>query len=171
MLKKVVWFTGMSGVGKTTISDRLLEVLKKKNYKATQIDGDRFRKKKSYKNNFSKKTIILNNINIINYADRIKNNYDFILVSAISPILKTRLIAKKKFKENYFEIYVFCNFETLRKRDTKGLYKKADLKIINNLIGYKSKIDYEKSNFRKTLINTDKLNISECLIKIIKKIL
>ena len=47
MLKKVVWFTGMSGVGKTTISDRLLEVLKKKNYKATKIDGDRFRKKKS----------------------------------------------------------------------------------------------------------------------------
>lgn len=171
MLKKVIWLTGMSGVGKTTLSHSLFKVLKKKLYRVIQVDGDHFRKIKAYKNNFTKKTIILNNINIINYINNIKNNYDYILVSAISPILKTRLIAKKVFKENYFEVYVHCNLKILRKRDTKGLYKKADLKIINNLVGYKSKINYEKSNFKNISINTSKLKILECSKKILKQIL
>ena len=93
--------------------------------------------------------IIKNNLNIIKQIDKIKDNYDFVLVSVISPVLKTRLFAKKKFKENYFEIFMKCNLKTLKLRDTKGLYKKADLNIINNLIGYKSKLKYEKSNYKK----------------------
>ena len=63
-----------------------------------------------------------------------------------------------------------CNLKTLKLRDTKGLYKKADLNIINNLIGYKSKLKYEKSNYKKITINTDKLNISNSTKKILKKL-
>ena len=55
--------------------------------------------KKNKKNSFSKKNIIKNNLEIINYISTIINKYDFILVSVISPLLKTRKIAKKSSKK------------------------------------------------------------------------
>ncbi len=58
MLKKVVWFTGLSGVGKSTISNELFKKLRKRKYKVLKIDGDVFRKKKKYKKNFTKKLYI-----------------------------------------------------------------------------------------------------------------
>ena len=61
-----------------------------------------FRKNKKYKDNFSKETIIKNNLNIIEQIDKFKDKYDFILISVISPILKTRVTSKKRFKKNYF---------------------------------------------------------------------
>ena len=169
-MSKIIWFTGLSGSGKSTLSNSLFRILKRNKKKVFQVDGDTFRKNKNYKDNFSKEMIIKNNLNIIKQIDKIKDNYNFVLVSVISPVLKTRLFAKKKFKENYFEIFMKCNLKTLKLRDTKGLYKKADLNIINNLIGYKSKIKYEKSNYKKITINTDKLNISNSTKKILKKI-
>jgi adenylylsulfate kinase len=168
---KIIWFTGLSGSGKSTLSNSLFRNLLKNRKKAFQVDGDTFRKNKNYKDNFSKETIIKNNINIIKQVNKIKDKYDFILVSVISPILKTRLLAKKKFKKDYFEIFVKCNLKTLKLRDTKGLYKKADLNHISNLIGYKSKIKYEKSNYKKITINSDKLTILSSTKKILKKII
>ena len=57
------------------------------------------------------------------------------------------------------------------KRDTKGLYKLADQKIIKDLIGYNSKIIYEKSTYKKIIINTEKNNIKSCINIIENKIL
>ena len=97
----------------------------------------------------------------------IKHKYEYILVAVISPILKTRQLAKKKFGNNYYEIYVHCSIKTLEKRDTKGLYDEAKKKIIKNLIGYNSSIKYQKSRYSKIDINTDKFNLKKC-IQIIK---
>ena len=90
-------------------------------------------------------------------------------MSVISPLLKTRLEAKKKFGKNYFEVYVKCSIKTLIKRDTKGLYKLAIQKKIKNLIGYNSKIVYEKSKYKKIIIDTEKNNIKKCINIISKK--
>ena len=90
------------------------------------------------------------------------------MVSVISPFLKTRSFAKKKFGSNYYEILVKCNINELIKRDTKGLYKLVTEKKINNLIGYKSKIKYEKSNYKVVTINTSKLSKAESVKKILK---
>ena len=81
------------------------------------------------------------------------------------------MLAKKRFGKNYHEIYVKCSVKVLVKRDTKGLYKLADQKIIKNLIGYNSKIIYEKSKYRKIIINTEKNNIENCINMIENKIL
>ena len=91
--------------------------------------------------------IIKNNLKIINYLQSIQKKFDYIIVSVISPILTTRRIAKKKFGNDYFEILTQCGIKKLIKRDTKGLYKLAKEKKINNLIGYKSKILYERSRY------------------------
>ena len=163
MHAKIIWFTGLSGSGKSTLAIAFYKLLKRKKYKVKKIDGDAFRKKNNRLNNFTKKNIIKNNLSIINYISKIKHRYEYILVAVISPILKTRLIAKKKFGNDYYEIYVHCSIKTLEERDTKGLYADARKKIIKNLIGYNSSIKYEKSRYSKIDINTDKFNLKKCI--------
>ena len=165
---KIIWFTGLSGAGKTTLSNILYKKLNYK-YKVKKIDGDIFRKKNNIKKVFSKKNIIFNNLKIIDLIEKNLNKYDFILVSVISPLKKTRLLAKKKFNKFYYEVFVKCNFQTLNERDTKGLYHKANLGNLK-LIGYNSKIKYEQSNYKILTIKTDSFSLKECLKKIINKL-
>jgi len=169
-MAKIIWFTGLSGTGKSTLAKILRNELSKLNFKVKIVDGDHFRKKNKNNNSFSKANILKNNLLIIDYVKKMQKNYDFVLVSVISPLLKTRNIARIKFGKNYFEIYIKCKIETLEKRDTKKLYAKAKKNIIKNLIGYKSNIKYEVSNYKKITINTDKLSKSKSIEKIIKKI-
>ncbi len=170
MFSKIIWFTGLSGSGKSTLSNSLKIFLKKKKYKVLQVDGDTFRKSKKYKNNFSEKKIKINNYKIIKFVKSKINNYDFILVSVISPLRITRQYAKFCFNNKYFEIYVHCSLKILKKRDTKGLYAKADQNKIKNLIGYKSNISYERSKYNVISINTGKMSIFKSKEKIFKKI-
>ena len=169
-MTKILWFTGLSGVGKSTLSKILGIKLSKLSFKVKIIDGDIFRTKNENKNNFSKTNILKNNLSIIDYIKKIQKKYDFILVSVISPLLITRNIARTKFGLNYFEIYVKCKIKTLEKRDTKKLYAKAKKNIIKNLIGYNSKIRYEISKYKKITINTDKLSKFKSIKTIIKKV-
>tara|TARA_B100000787_G_scaffold147530_1_gene118536 strand:+ start:1208 stop:1729 length:522 start_codon:yes stop_codon:yes gene_type:complete len=169
-MTKIIWFTGLSGTGKSTLAKILCSKLLQLNFKVKIIDGDNFRKKNKNNNNFSKTNIIRNNLSIINHVEKIQEKYDFILVAVISPILKTRNIARIKFGKNYFEIYIKCKIETLEKRDTKKLYAKAKNNIIKNLIGYNSSIKYEISKYKKITINTDKLNKFKSVKTIIERV-
>ena len=168
MRSKIIWFTGLSGSGKTTLSNYISKKLKKK-FKILKIDGDDFRKKKKL-NKFTKKAIIQNNLSIINYIDKWASKYEYILVSVISPLKKTRSLAHKKFGKNYFEVYTNCNLKELIKRDTKDLYTKAKQKKINNLIGYNSSIKYEKTKYKKIIVNTAMEKIAVSASKILRKI-
>ncbi len=168
---KILWFTGLSGAGKTTLANQTYKKLKRYNFKLLKIDGDIFRKKTKNKNNFTKKNIIFNNNKIILYVKRLEKKFDFIIISVISPLIATRKKARKTFKDKYIEIYIKCGLKELIKRDTKGLYKKAKNKLVNNLIGFNSKIKYEKSNYKKIIVDTEKYNISKSTNLILKKIL
>ena len=124
-IAKIIWLTGLSGSGKSTISNYLFNKLSKNKFKVLKVDGDIFRKKSRIKKKFTVENVTINNLKIIDYLRKKTNKYDFILVSVISPLKKTRRLAKNIFKKNYFEVNVYCNINTLIKRDTKGLYKKA----------------------------------------------
>ena len=80
----------------------------------------------------------------------------YLLISVIfifiTPILLYIELVSTSFYERYYEIFVKCSIKELVKRDTKNLYKLAKKKMINNLIGYNSKIIYEKSRYKKILI-------------------
>tara|TARA_B100000989_G_C19529846_1_gene468980 strand:- start:701 stop:1240 length:540 start_codon:yes stop_codon:yes gene_type:complete len=167
-IAKIIWLTGLSGSGKSTISNYLTKILKKKKFKVLKVDGDIFRKNSKNKNKFTVENITINNLKIIDYLKKKLNKYDFLLVSVISPLKKTRYLAKNIFKKNYFEVNVYCNLNTLIKRDTKGLYKKALEKKINDLIGFRSKIKYQKSSYSVIKVNTDKLSIFKSAQKILK---
>jgi adenylylsulfate kinase-like enzyme len=166
-LAKIIWLTGLSGAGKTTLSKKISEFLRYNKKKYLLVDGDTFRKKNK-QFSFSKKNIIKNNLQIIDYCKKNYNKYDYILVSVISPLKKTREYANKIFKTDYFEIYVFASIKTLLKRDTKGLYSLSKRGLINNLIGYNSKINYEKSSHKYLRINTNVLSLNQSLAKIFK---
>ena len=169
-LQKILWFTGLSGSGKSTLSKEIFNKLNQKNLKSIRIDGDSFRNKKKYKKSFSKKNIIINNNLIIEQVKKIRNKYDFTIVSVISPLKVTREKAKKQFGDDYMEILIKCSIKGLLKRDTKGLYKLAKENRIKNLIGYNSKIIYEKTRYKKVIINTETENINQSLNIIISKI-
>ena len=164
-MAKIIWLTGLSGAGKTTISKKLEKNFKKK--RCLLIDGDIFRKK-TKQTSFSKKNIVKNNLKIINYCKKNFKKFDYIIVSVISPLRKTRKIASLVFKQNYFELYVFANLKTLEKRDTKGLYALSKKGIVKNLIGFKSGIKYEKSLHKYLRLNTNKFTKKQCMIKVLK---
>ena len=164
-MANIIWLTGLSGVGKTTLSRKINNFLKY-NKKCLIIDGDTFRKKNK-QFSFSKKNITKNNLQIINFCKKKFNKYDYIIVSVISPLKKTRKYAYKIFKQNYFEIYLFASVKTLEKRDTKGLYALSKKGLINNLIGYRSKINYEKSEHKHLRINTNILSLKDSLTRIL----
>lgn len=167
---KVIWFTGLSGSGKSTLAIKLKEYLDFNKFKTLHIDGDKFRKKNKDKNIFTKQNILENNNQIINHITKKINNFEYILVSVISPLKKTRIKAKKTFRQKYFEVFVKCSLRELKRRDTKNLYKLADKGKMKNLIGYKSKINYETTSYKKISINTDKMSVKVSLQKIINKI-
>ena len=169
MKSKIIWFTGLSGSGKTTLSNYIHKILKK-NFKILKVDGDVFRKK-GKKRGFAKKDIIYNNQAIINYLFKNKNKYDYLIVSVISPLKETENQQGKKFGISYFEVCTKCNLKELIRRDPKKLYLKAKQGKIRNLIGYNSKIKYEKTNYKKITVNTYKETIKESAKKILKKIM
>lgn len=166
----IIWFTGLSGSGKTTLSNHLEEILEKDGYSVFQVDGDAFRKKKKAQNTFSRKEILENNRNIISYCWTIREKYDFIIVSVISPLLKIRKEARKLFKKDYLEIFLHCPVKELLKRDPKKLYARALKGEIKNLIGFSDQNPYETPENPELIIDTSKSNIKESLKKIIKLI-
>lgn len=169
MESKIIWLTGLSGSGKTTLSNYISKKLLAKKFKIKKIDGDTFRKKNK-ENKFTKKSIIQNNLAVINYIKRIRNKYNFIIVSLISPLKITRSRAYKEFSRDYFEVYTKCRLNELVRRDTKNLYAKAKKNLIKNLIGFNSSIKYENSSHKKLVVYTDVETIKMSANKIFKKL-
>ncbi len=141
---KIIWFTGMSGAGKSYYSNYIKELLLKENLKVNAIDGDVIRDRYNIPVGFDFNEICKNNKNIANICKNEYKKSDVTIVSVISPYESVRKEIKKMFKEDLFYIYVYSDIESLKQRDTKGLYRKADEGLIDNLIGYSEKSIYEE---------------------------
>jgi adenylyl-sulfate kinase len=167
MLKaKIIWFTGMSGAGKSTITNKLYYILNGKGYKVKVIDGDHYRNNNNLKD-FTKTSIINNNYEIINLCKTLLVQYNYILVAVIAPFEVTRREARYTFKQAYIEIYISATLKTLIGRDTKGLYKKAIDGKLDNLIGFDSSVPYEKPQNPEIIVDTTKMNLNKSLKKIL----
>lgn len=139
----IIWFTGLSGSGKSSLSGALGKKLELRGYKVEYVDGDTFRSKNKAVNKFSRKEIEDNNKRIIKYCNSSEWRGNFILVSVIAPFEKIRRSARHLFGEHYMEIFVNCPMDILIERDVKGLYKKAQNGEIDNLIGFSDKSPYD----------------------------
>lgn len=167
---KVVWLTGLSGSGKTTIALQLEKELYKLGFLVQILDGDNIRA--GINNNLSfSESDRTENVRRIAEVSKLFLNCGIITINCfVSPTTKMRQIAKKIIgKENYYEIFINADLETCEKRDVKGLYKKARNGEIKNFTGIDS--EYEKPNNPSLEINTSQLSIEESIEIILKNVL
>ena len=136
---KVIWLTGLSGSGKTTIALELEKMLFEKGIICKLLDGDNIRYGISNNLSFSKSDR-LENIRRVAEVSRLFLDCGVVTINCfISPTEKIRNLAKKIIgKDDFLEIYVNSTLETCEKRDVKGLYKKARLGEIKNFTGLTS---------------------------------
>ena len=167
---KVVWLTGLSGSGKTTIALQLEKELYKLGFLVQILDGDNIRAGINNNLSFSEGDRT-ENIRRIAEVSKLFLNCGVITINCfVSPTTKMRQIAKKIIgKENYYEIFINADLETCEKRDVKGLYKKARNGEIKNFTGIDSQ--YEKPNNPSLEVNTSQLSIDQSIEIILKNIL
>jgi adenylyl-sulfate kinase len=129
-----IWFTGLSGTGKTTCSRLLAQRLRARDARVELLDGDAVRQRLSQGLGFSKKDRDENVTRIGYVCELLSRNGVIAMVAAISPYCE----AREKIKlhvPNFVEVYMECPLEVLIENDVKGLYKKALAGEIKNFSG------------------------------------
>ena len=164
-----IWFTGLPAAGKTTLARALYSSLKAQSHKVEWLDGDKVRRLFSQDLDFSRKDRIENIRRIAQLAKSLNDKGIAVIVSAITPYEEMRQMARKIIgKDKYIEAYVKCPLEVCKKRDPKGLYKKAEKGEIKNFTGVGDA--YEEPYKPDIIIETKKLSIEKSINKIIDKL-
>lgn len=130
----VLWLTGFSAAGKTTIADQVFELLNKMNVNIERLDGDIARKNLTEDLGFSKEDRDENIRRIGFVANLLSRNNVGVIASFISPYRKQREDLKSQVN-NFIEVFVDAPLEVCEKRDPKGMYKKARLGEIKKFTG------------------------------------
>lgn len=120
-----LWFTGLSGSGKSTITTQLVKELRKRGSKLEVLDGDVVRENLSKGLGFSKEDRDTNIRRIAFVANLLSRNGVPVITAAISPYRDIRDEAREMMGERFIEAYIKVSLEEAEKRDVKGLYAKA----------------------------------------------
>jgi adenylylsulfate kinase len=148
-----LWFTGLSGAGKTTIADIVERELRARLGKVEVLDGDIVRTNLSKGLGFSRVDRDTNVLRIGFVADLLTRNGVRVIVSAISPFKEVRDQVRRNVGEGFIEIYVDAPLEVCAERDVKGLYKKAFAGEIEQFTGVSD--PYEEPASPELHIKTD----------------
>jgi adenylylsulfate kinase len=120
-----LWFTGLSGSGKTTITNVLVKELRSRGSRIEVLDGDIVRQNLSKGLGFSKEDRDTNIRRVAFVADLLSRNGVPVITAAISPYAEIRAEARDLMGERFVEVYVKASVDTCAERDVKGLYAKA----------------------------------------------
>lgn len=165
---KVIWFTGLSGSGKTTIAVRLKKELESTGKTVEILDGDSVRNTLNKHLGFSREDIKENNRVIAELAKKKMSDVDFVLVPIISPYREDRAMVRNMIGKNFVELFINASLNICIKRDVKDLYKKALSGEIKNFIGVSESNPYEAPIKPDLEIKTDSLNIEKSIETTIK---
>lgn len=146
----VVWITGLSGSGKSTIAGELVSNFEKQSIPYVMLDGDEIRKviKETGYDFHSRRK---HNLNVAYMASMLERQGNVVIVSLISPYKEVRQECRS-ICNNFIEVFVDTPLEICEERDAKGLYKKARTGEIEDFTGVSS--PYEISDFREITIHT-----------------
>ena len=165
----LLWFTGLSGSGKSTIANALEHKLHLEGFKTYALDGDNIRKGINNDLTFSPEDRKENIRRIAEIANLMVDAGVIVLAAFVSPYKKDREnIARIVGNDNFVEIFVNTSIEECERRDVKGLYKKARAGEIKDFTGVNA--PYEAPENPEVEIITDGLSIEECVSKIYDKI-
>jgi len=167
---KVIWMTGLSGSGKTTIAKGVERYLHSKGILNQLLDGDNIRVGISNNLNFSNEDRA-ENIRRIAEVSKLFMNCGIVTLNCfVSPTIAIRKIAKEIIGEdNFIEVYINASVETCEDRDIKGLYKKARAGEIKDFTGISA--PFEAPENADIEINTSKLSIDDSVQKVLDYIL
>ena len=162
----IIWFTGLSGSGKSSLAYSLEEALHKNKIRTYVLDGDNIRKGLCKDLGFSNEDRA-ENIRRIGEVSKLMMGAGVVVLTAfISPFIKDRRIVRELVAEGEFiEVYCDAPLEVCESRDVKGLYKKARTSEIPEFTGISS--PYETPETPELCLQTHLLSIDECLEKLI----
>jgi adenylylsulfate kinase len=160
------WFTGLSGSGKTTVSNAVAKKIKEKypEIKLEILDGDEIRENLCKDLGFSKEDRLINIQRIAFLAGKISKHGILVLVPVIAPYKEARDKARS-LSENFCEVFVKASIEEVTKRDVKGLYKKAIAGEIKNFTGISD--PYEEPENPDLIINTEEEDLETSVEKVL----
>jgi sulfate adenylyltransferase/3'-phosphoadenosine 5'-phosphosulfate synthase len=159
-----VWFTGLSGSGKTTIAKRVNDLLQERHILTERLDGDVVRQSLCRDLGFSKEDRDKNIERITFVAKILTRNGVVVLTAFISPYKQMRDNARAEIGE-FLEVFVRTPMPVLIERDVKGMYKKALAGEIQNFTGVND--PYEAPNNPELTIDTDQESIEESAQRVI----
>jgi adenylylsulfate kinase len=162
-----VWFTGLSGAGKTTITDALTAKLRDRGAKLEVLDGDIVRTNLTKGLGFSKEDRDENVRRIGFVSHLLTRNGVIVLVSAISPYRNIRDEVRERIGD-FMEVYVSAPVEVCEQRDVKGLYAKARSGEIKQFTGISD--PYEAPLNPEINCETHKETLEESVGKVIAKL-
>lgn len=166
----VIWFTGVSGAGKTTIARSLERKLWNKGIKTVLLDGDNLRHGLNSNLGFSAGDREENIRRAGEVARLFYDNGSVVICTFVSPYRKDRDAVRALFPEfDFDEIYVKCDRDEVIKRDPKGLYKKAQEGLITGLTGYDAKYE-EPVNTSHLVLDTTNRTVDDCVEEILNKL-
>jgi adenylylsulfate kinase len=160
-----LWFTGLSGAGKTTISEHLGKELAARGSRLEILDGDIVRENLSKGLGFSKEDRDTNIRRIAFVADLLSRNGVPVITAAISPYRELRDEAREIMGERFIEAYVSASVEVCAARDVKGLYEKAFAGEIKEFTGVSD--PYEAPLNPELVLDTENESPEESAEKII----
>lgn len=165
----IIWLTGLSGAGKTTIALLLESQLSERGFKSFRLDGDHIRKGLCSDLGFSSSDRTENVRRVAEVASLMKDAGLITIVSLISPLKSDRDLARKISGPGFIEVFVDCSVEECIRRDVKDLYKKAQSGSIIEFTGISAA--YEKPEKPELILNTDKESPSQCVLQILTYVL
>lgn len=163
----LLWFTGLSASGKSTIANIIEQKLFELNYKTYLLDGDNVRHGLNKDLGFDEKSRV-ENIRRIGEVAKLFNDAGLIVLTAfISPFKSDRKMVRDLFKESDFlEVFIDASIEICEKRDPKGMYKKARSGEIKNFTGISS--PYEAPENPEIHVINNELSLEEASNKIVQ---
>lgn len=166
----LIWFTGLSGSGKSTIANVVEQKLFQRGIKTYTLDGDNIRKGINNDLTFAPEDRTENIRRIAEVSNLMIDAGVLTLAAFVSPYKKDRENIKTIVKANNFiEVYVNTSVEECERRDTKGLYKKARAGEIKNMTGISA--PYEAPEYPDIEIKTEDVSVEDAADRIVEYIL
>ena len=162
-----VWFTGLSGSGKSALGNRLAQEIRKRGQSVEIIDGDVIRRSLSKGLGFSKEDRDENIRRVGNVCSYLTATERVAIAACISPYASIR-DRNRDLIGDFVEVYCKCPVEECAKRDPKGLYQKAFAGEIKGFTGVDD--PYEAPENPEVLVETDKETLEESLARILSKL-
>jgi adenylylsulfate kinase len=162
----IVWFTGLSGAGKSTIASHVFDHLRSRGVKSELLDGDVVRQQLSRGLGYSREDRDENIRRIAFVANLLARNGITALVSAISPYREAREAARRHSESPFYEVHVSASLQTCERRDPKGLYRKARLGELPHFTGIDD--PYEVPAAPDLICATDTESVDESVEKVLR---